>query len=98
MSSLRAYDPGGRCQAHENQADSLPAMRYDRPCAVSSETFYGPQEGAFQGEAKMEKRRFSLEGQLAGVKAALKSKKTPKQLRAGLRKRVEQLEQKLRES
>lgn len=40
----------------------------------------------------MARRRLTLEQQLAGVRAALQSNKTPKQLREGLRKRQAQLE------
>jgi hypothetical protein len=40
----------------------------------------------------MARRKMTLEAQLKGVRAALRSRKTPKQLRDGLRKREAQLE------
>ncbi len=44
----------------------------------------------------MAHRRLTLEQQLVGVRAALRSRKTPKQLREGLGKRQAQLEALLR--
>jgi hypothetical protein len=42
--------------------------------------------------------KLSLAAQLKGVKAALESAKTPKQFRAGLKRRKEQLQEKLSKS
>jgi len=39
--------------------------------------------------------RLSLEAQLKGVRAALRSRKTPPQLKEGLRRRVDQLQRQL---
>ncbi len=47
-------------------------------------------------EEIMAHRRLTLEQQLVGVRAALRSRKTPKQLREGLGKRQAQLEALLR--
>jgi hypothetical protein len=43
----------------------------------------------------MARRKLSLEDQLKGVKAALRSRRTPPQLRGGLRRRAKELENKL---
>ncbi len=43
----------------------------------------------------MARRKLSIEDQLRGVKAALKSKRTPPQFITGLRKRAEELQKKL---
>jgi hypothetical protein len=46
----------------------------------------------------MARNKLSPENQLRGVKAALKSKKTPTQFRDGLRKRKAELQKQLRTS
>jgi hypothetical protein len=44
----------------------------------------------------MARNKLSLEDQLRGVKAALKSKKTPPQFRDGLRRRKAELQKQIR--
>jgi hypothetical protein len=44
----------------------------------------------------MARNKLSLDDQLRGVKAALKSKKTPPQFRDGLRRREAELQKQLR--
>jgi hypothetical protein len=44
----------------------------------------------------MARRKLSTEDQLKGVRAALKSRRTPPQLKPGLKRRAEELEKKLR--
>ena len=46
----------------------------------------------------MARRTLSLEEQLRGVRAAIKSRRTPPQLREGLKRRAEELERKLKAS
>jgi signal transduction histidine kinase len=58
---------------------------------VSSET--KREKGA---EKTMGRRKLSLKAQLKGVRAAISSKRTPPQLRAGLRKRAEWLAKQVR--
>lgn len=48
-----------------------------------------------KGEKKMARRKLSIEDQLKGVRAAVKSRRTPPQLREGLKRRAEELEKKL---
>ena len=43
----------------------------------------------------MARPRLTLEAQLAGIRKALRTPKTPKQLRPALRRRAEQLEKRL---
>jgi hypothetical protein len=44
--------------------------------------------GEEEQEEKMARRKLSLKEQLKGIRAALKSKRTPPQLRDGLRRRA----------
>ncbi len=44
----------------------------------------------------MARRKLSLEAQLKGVRAAIRSKRTPPQLRQGLRHRAEWLKKQIR--
>jgi hypothetical protein len=44
----------------------------------------------------MARRQLTLEQQLKGIRAAVRSKKTPPQLRAGLRRRAKWLVERLR--
>jgi hypothetical protein len=44
----------------------------------------------------MARHKLSLEQQLKGVRAAIRSKRTPPQLREGLRRRAEWLEEQIR--
>ena len=44
----------------------------------------------------MARRKLTLENQLKGVKAALRSRRTPPQLRDGLSRRAKELEKKLK--
>jgi hypothetical protein len=44
----------------------------------------------------MARRKLSTEDQLKGVQAAIKSRRTPPQLREGLKHRAEELEKKLK--
>lgn len=46
----------------------------------------------------MAHRKLSFEEQLKGVRAAIRSKKTPPQLRQGLRQRAEWLKKQIRET
>lgn len=46
----------------------------------------------------MARRKLSLEDQLRGVEAAIRSPRTPRQLREGLRRRMEALEKALGKS
>ncbi len=46
----------------------------------------------------MARRKLSLEEQLKGVRAAIRSPRTPPQLREGLRKRAKDLEEKLEQT
>ena len=46
----------------------------------------------------MAHRRLSLENQLKGVRAALRSPRTPKQLKKGLRKREKELNKKIKKN
>lgn len=52
--------------------------------------------GSCAKEEEMVRNKLSLEDQLRGVKAALKSKRTPPQFRDGLRRRKAELQKKLR--
>ena len=45
----------------------------------------------------MARRKLNLADQLKGVKAALRSRRTPPQLRQGLKKRAEELQHRIRE-
>lgn len=44
----------------------------------------------------MARRKLSIEDQLKGVRAAIQSRRTPPQLKEGLKRRAEELEKKLR--
>lgn len=46
----------------------------------------------------MARYKLSLEQQLKGVRAAIRSKRTPPQLREGLRKRAESLKEQIRQT
>jgi hypothetical protein len=46
----------------------------------------------------MARRKLSLEQQLKGVRAAIRSKRTPPQLREGLRRRAEWLDKQIGDS
>jgi len=51
--------------------------------------------GEKKGEEAMARRKLTLEEQLRGVRAALRSKRTPPQLKEGLRRRAEVLEKEI---
>jgi hypothetical protein len=51
--------------------------------------------GEKKGEKEMARRRLTLEEQLRGVRAALRSKHTPPQLKEGLHRRAEALEKEI---
>ena len=58
-----------------------------------------PQADRIKEEKKkMARRKLTLKDQLKGVKAAIRSSRTPPQLRDSLRRRVGELEKKLRAS
>jgi hypothetical protein len=66
-----------------------------RANAEASEVVQTQAEGTSKKEEKMARKKLSLEDQLRGVKAALKSKRTPPQFRDGLRRRKEELQKKI---
>ena len=73
-------------------------MRIIRPSNDSAPAVPTASAGIEKGAQNMARRkvkrghRLSLEAQLKGVRAALRSQRTPPQLKEGLRKRADQLE------
>lgn len=62
----------------------------------ASEVIPTQADRASQKEEEMARNKLSLADQLRGVKAALKSKRTPPQFREGLRKRKAELQERFR--
>lgn len=61
----------------------------------ASSKFSANSDRKEEKKKNMARRKLSVEEQLVGVKAALKSPRTPPQLRAGLKRRKEALERTL---
>ena len=88
-----AFDPkpfwGGRPHL------PLRCLRAFRSGAYPAPEVSATTSGEKKGEEDMARRKLTLEEQLRGVRAALLSKRTPPQLKEGLRRRAEALEKEI---
>jgi hypothetical protein len=73
----------------------MPRLRLIRSELNSSSALSAKSKRETQKEETMGRRTLTLKDQLRGVSAALRSVRTPPQLRPGLKKRKEVLEQAL---
>jgi hypothetical protein len=97
MSILQsAYRISGRRFPH--QSLPLPGMRAFRPKPHSRPWLPADAKREKEEKKVMARRKLSLEEQLRGVRAALKSRRTPPQLKAGLERREKVLERTLGKS
>jgi len=69
-----------------------------RPIALATENVSAKTKGEAEKEETMGRRTLTLADQLRGIRAALKSKRTPPQLKPGLTKRKEFLEGRLKKT
>ncbi len=69
-----------------------------RSVDYAPETISTASPGAQEEAKAMARRKLSLKQQLKGVRAALRSKRTPPQFRKGLEKRAEWLGQRVEQS
>jgi len=70
---------------------SLQAMWRFRPGSVPTRKVSASIDRETEEKKTMARRKLTLEQQLSGVKAAIRSKRTPPQLREGLRRRAKWL-------
>jgi hypothetical protein len=71
----------------------MPSVWLVRASAYASQAVQAQAAGEKKEEKNMARRKLTLKEQLRGIKAALRSKRTPPQLREGLRRRAEWLSQ-----
>lgn len=77
---------------------SMPRLWNVRPSSDSVDFFQATNPREKEGEKTMARRKLTLQEQLKGVQAALRSKRTPPQLREGLRRRADWLRKRVGKS
>lgn len=73
------------------------SLRSVRSGDLASAKVSAKASGAKEEKKEMARRKLTLGEQLKGVRAALRSRRTPPQLKEGLRKRAEALERQIAE-